>query len=81
MRIDKYLKLIGVIKRRVIAKETVGKNRVRINDMIIKPSYEVKPGDVITIYSKEKITTITVLNPITTFQTTYAHTDNPPRKR
>jgi ribosomal 50S subunit-recycling heat shock protein len=81
MRIDKYLKLIGVIKRRVIAKETVGKNRVRVNEAIIKPSYEVKPGDVITLYAKDKVTIITVMSPITTFQTTYAPTQNKPRHR
>lgn len=43
MRLDLYLKQIGVLKRRSLSKETIEKNRVRVNDQLTKPSYEVKP--------------------------------------
>lgn len=49
MRIDKFLKVARVIKRRTVANEVVSKGRVQINDRPAKPSTEVKVGDVIAI--------------------------------
>lgn len=49
MRIDKFLKVARVIKRRTVANEVVSKGRVQINDRPAKPSTEVKVGDVISI--------------------------------
>ncbi len=49
MRIDKYLKLSRIIKRRTIAQEACEQGRVSINDKVVKPSAEVKVGDVIEI--------------------------------
>lgn len=49
MRIDKYLKLTRVIKRRTIAKEVVDNGRVKINDKIAKPSSEVNVGDILSM--------------------------------
>ncbi len=49
MRIDKFLKVARVIKRRTVANEVVAKGRVQINDRPAKPSTEVKVGDVISI--------------------------------
>lgn len=49
MRIDKFLKVARVIKRRSVANEVVSKGRVSINDKPAKPSTVVKVGDVIAI--------------------------------
>ncbi|MFL0195147.1 RNA-binding S4 domain-containing protein [Clostridium sp. WILCCON 0269] len=49
MRLDKYLKVSRIIKRRTIAKEACEGGRVSINDKIAKPSTEVKEGDIIEI--------------------------------
>ena len=47
MRLDKYLKVSRLIKRRTVANEACDTGRVTINDKIAKPSAEVKVGDVI----------------------------------
>jgi len=49
MRIDKYLKLTRVIKRRTVANEACDAGRVQVNGKVVKASYEVKPEDVIEI--------------------------------
>lgn len=49
MRIDKFLKLSRIIKRRTIAKEFCDANKVQINGKAAKASDQVKVGDVITI--------------------------------
>jgi ribosomal 50S subunit-recycling heat shock protein len=69
MRLDLYIKHIGIVKRRTLAKETIEKNRIRVNDMLTKPSYVVKPQDIIDIYFKEKTIRIRVLNPIDNYET------------
>ena len=47
MRIDKYLKLTRLIKRRTVAKELLDRGMFLINDRVAKPSSEVHVGDVI----------------------------------
>ena len=69
MRLDLYIKQIGIVKRRALAKETIEKNRVRVNDSLTKPSYVVKPQDIIDIYFKEKTIRIRVLDPIDNYET------------
>ena len=69
MRLDLYLKQIGVLKRRSLSKETIEKNRVRVNDQLTKPSYEVKSQDIIDIYFKDHTVKIRVLNPIQNYET------------
>jgi ribosomal 50S subunit-recycling heat shock protein len=69
MRLDLYIKHIGIVKRRALAKETIDKNRVRVNDMLTKPSYVVKPQDILDIYFKEKTIRIRVLDPIDNYET------------
>ena len=69
MRLDLYIKHIGIVKRRALAKETIDKNRVRVNDVLIKPSYVVKPQDILDIYFKEKTIRIRVLDPIDNYET------------
>lgn len=49
MRIDKYLKVSRLIKRRTVANEASGAGRVSVNGRPVKPSYQVKAGDIIEI--------------------------------
>lgn len=49
MRIDKYLKLTRIIKRRTIAQEACDQGRVMINDKVAKAGSQVKIGDIIEI--------------------------------
>ena len=49
MRLDKYLKVSRIIKRRTVANEACDAGRVMINGRVAKASAEVKPGDVIEI--------------------------------
>lgn len=49
MRLDKYLKVSRLIKRRTIAKEACDTGRVSVNGKEAKPGTEIKPGDVIEI--------------------------------
>lgn len=63
MRLDKYLKVSRIIKRRTVAKEACESGRVAINGKIVKPSADVKEGDIIEIqfaskYIKAKIVNI-----------------------
>ena len=49
MRIDLFLKDTRIIKRRTVAKEFCDRGLVKINDKVVKPSYDVKEGDVLLI--------------------------------
>ncbi|MBQ0134380.1 MAG: RNA-binding S4 domain-containing protein [Clostridiales bacterium] len=49
MRLDKWLKVSRLIKRRTVAQEACDGGRVSINGTVAKPSREVKVGDVITV--------------------------------
>ncbi len=49
MRLDKFLKVSRVIKRRTVANEACDAGRVKINDKTAKASAEVKVGDVIEV--------------------------------
>lgn len=49
MRLDKYLKVSRIIKRRTVAKEVCEGERVSINGKLAKPSTVVKEGDIIEI--------------------------------
>ncbi len=49
MRLDKYLKVSRLIKRRTVANTACDNERVTVNGKDAKPSYQVKPGDVIEI--------------------------------
>ena len=49
MRLDQYLKVSRIIKRRTVAKEACEGGRVSINDKVAKPSTDVKEGDIIII--------------------------------
>ena len=49
MRIDKYLKVSRLIKRRTVANEVADAGRIEVNGKPVKASYAVKVGDVIEI--------------------------------
>ena len=49
MRLDKYLKVTRIIKRRTVANEACDAGRVEVNGKVARASYNVKVGDVITV--------------------------------
>ena len=49
MRLDKYLKVSRLIKRRTVANEACDGERVSVNGKVAKASYEVKIGDVVEV--------------------------------
>ena len=49
MRLDKYLKLTRLIKRRGVAKVLINESQILVNDKPIKPAYEVKINDIIRL--------------------------------
>ena len=49
MRLDKFLKVSRMIKRRTVANEACSTGHVTVNDKVAKPSAEVKVGDIIAI--------------------------------
>lgn len=49
MRIDKFLKVSRVIKRRTVAADACDGGRIEINGKVVKPSKDVKVGDVVTV--------------------------------
>ena len=60
MRIDKYLKISRIIKRRTVAKEACDQERVMINDKPAKAGSDVEVGDIIKIQLGNKSITIKV---------------------
>ena len=62
MRLDKYLKVSRIIKRRTVANEAADAGRVTVNGKVARASYEVKAGDVIEIRFGEKLTRYEVLS-------------------
>ena len=61
MRLDKYLKVSRLIKRRTVANEACDAGRVMINDKPAKASANVKVGDIITIQFGNKDVKVEVL--------------------
>ena len=55
MRLDKFLKISRVIKRRTVANEAADNGRVMVNGKIVKPSYDVKVGDEFEIIEIPKV--------------------------
>ena len=49
MRIDKFLKVSRLLKRRVVAKDAASNGRVKVNGRDVKPSYQVSVGDVVEL--------------------------------
>ena len=61
MRIDKFLKVSRVIKRRTVANEAADNGRISVNGKIVKPSYDVKVGDIVEIKFGDKISRFEIL--------------------
>lgn len=61
MRLDKFLKISRIIKRRSVAKEVADKGRIQINGKLAKSSIDVKVGDLLKIQFGNKIMEIKVL--------------------
>ena len=62
MRIDKFLKVSRIIKRRTLANEACDAGRVLINDKVVKASAEVKVGDIVEVLFGGKSVKIEVLS-------------------
>ena len=62
MRLDKWLKVSRLIKRRTVANEACDHERVSANGRIVKASYEVKPGDVLELQFGARSTKVEVLS-------------------
>ncbi len=62
MRLDKYLKVSRIIKRRTIANEACDAGRVKVNDKTAKAGLEIKPGDIIEITFGTNISRYQVLS-------------------
>lgn len=61
MRLDKYLKVSRIIKRRTVAKEVADKGRIKINGILAKSSTDVKINDQLEIRFGNKLLTVRVL--------------------
>ena len=62
MRLDKYLKVSRLIKRRTVANDACDAERISVNGKRAKASYDVKLGDLITVVFGQKAVTVKVLD-------------------
>ncbi len=62
MRLDKYLKVSRIIKRRTVAKEACESGRVTINGRVAKPGTDIKEGDIIEILFANNTLKARILN-------------------
>ena len=61
MRLDKFLKVSRIIKRRTVANEVCDAGHVSVGGRVVKASYDVKEGDILEIQFGEKVTKYQVL--------------------
>ena len=61
MRLDKYLKVSRLIKRRTVANEACDNGRISVNGRVVKASYDVKLGDRIEISMGSRTVAVEVL--------------------
>ena len=62
MRIDKFLKVSRILKRRTVAQEACGEDKVLINGKTAKPSTKIKIGDVVEVLYASGVLKFRVLN-------------------
>jgi ribosomal 50S subunit-recycling heat shock protein len=62
MRIDKYLKITRIIKRRTVANEACDAGKIEVNGKVVRASYDVKVGDVIAVNMGQRPLKVEVLN-------------------
>ncbi len=55
MRLDKFLKVSRIIKRRTVANDACSENHVIVNGKTVKPAYDLKIGDVIEVHFGERV--------------------------
>ena len=61
MRLDKYLKVSRIIKRRTVANEACAGGRVTVNGKVAKPGLELKTGDIIQVTFGSNVLKVRVL--------------------
>lgn len=61
MRLDKYLKVSRLIKRRTVANEACDAEKVTVNGRVARASYDVKTGDVISLHLGSRTLSVEVL--------------------
>lgn len=61
MRLDKWLKVSRLIKRRTVANEACDNDRVSVNGRPVRASYDVKVGDVVELRFGERVVKVEVL--------------------
>lgn len=61
MRLDKYLKVSRLIKRRTVANEACDNGRISVNGKVVKASYEVKVGDKLEISMGSRTVSVEVV--------------------
>ncbi len=67
MRLDKYLKVSRLIKRRPVANEACDAGRIKVNDKVAKASQKIKVGDIIEITFGDKVVKAEVLSTVETY--------------
>ena len=75
MRLDKYLKVTRLIKRRTVANEACDAEKISVNGKVARASYDVKVGDIIEINLGAKPLKVKVLN-VTEYATKENASDN-----
>ena len=61
MRLDKFLKVSRLIKRRTVAKDASNDEKILVNGQIAKPSHEVKVGDIIEVSTTEEVERVSLV--------------------
>ncbi len=61
MRLDKFLKVSRLIKRRTVANEACDNGRIQVNGRVVKASYDVKVGDKLEISMGPRVVAVEVL--------------------
>jgi ribosomal 50S subunit-recycling heat shock protein len=64
LRLDKFLKSTRIIKRRTIAQELAKNKRIFRNQMALKPSSEIKSGDILEIFLKNRYLKVKVISDV-----------------
>ena len=62
MRLDKYLKVSRLIKRRTVAAEAADGGRISVNGKVAKPSHDVKVGDILELSFGQRSVKVEVLS-------------------
>ncbi|MBE7030440.1 MAG: RNA-binding S4 domain-containing protein [Ruminococcaceae bacterium] len=61
MRLDKFLKVSRLIKRRTVANEACEQGKIKVNDKVAKPAADVKVGDILELTLGERVIRVEVM--------------------